>query len=89
MEKVSKIGAEELESSLAEGDKHGVGVAMRAIWKSDQQNIKKEFDQDQEKNCEFLQGIDRGSCLKLMIPRAYRPAGGGEGMQPPYSLYRR
>ncbi len=63
MEKVSKIGAEELESSLAEGDKHGVGVAMRAIWKSDQQNIKKELDQDQEKNCEFLQGIDRGWVL--------------------------
>ena len=53
MENVAQIGAKELESSLVEGDKHGVGPAIRAIWKNDLQNIKKEFDEDQEKNCEF------------------------------------
>ena len=55
MENVAQIGAKELESALAEGDKHGVGPAIRAIWKNDLQNIKKEFDQDQKQNSEFTQ----------------------------------
>ena len=40
MEKVTQVGAEELESSLIDGDKHGVGPAIRAIRKDDLQNIK-------------------------------------------------
>ena len=35
---------------LTEGDGKGVGQAVRAIWKNDVQNIKKEFRDDQERN---------------------------------------
>ena len=54
MEKVTQIGADELESSLALGDKQGVGPAVRALWKNDLQNIKKEFDQDQQRNSKYM-----------------------------------
>lgn len=37
MEEIEQIGAKELESSLLEGDKHGVGPAIRTIWKNDLQ----------------------------------------------------
>ena len=63
MEKVAQVGAEELELSLTEGDKHGVGPAIRAIWKNDLQNIKKEFDQDQQQSGEFLSFSYQAPCL--------------------------
>ena len=55
VEKVIKLGAEELESSLEESDKNGVGAALRAIWEIDLENIKKKnFDKDKQKNSEFF-----------------------------------
>ena len=50
MEKVNEVGSAELESALSEADKQGVGPSIRAIWKNDLINIKKEFDQDQKRN---------------------------------------
>ena len=68
-----KIGAKELESALAEGDKHGVGPAIRAIWKNDLQNIKKEFDQDQKQNSEFTQSLPLSctQCHAQIYPLLY------------------
>ena len=54
VEKISEVGAADLESAFTDGDKHGVGPAIRAIWKSDLQNIKQEFDQDQQRNSKFV-----------------------------------
>ena len=65
VEKFSQIGAEELESSLVEGDKHGVGPAIRGIWKNDLQNIKKEFDQDQQQNSKSV-SLSLSLSLSLM-----------------------
>ena len=64
MEKITKIGAEEHDSSLKKDDKHGIGPAIRAIWKNDLQNLKKEFDQDQNRNCELVHMLNTmsGSC---------------------------
>ena len=47
MEKVTQVGAEEVESSLVDSDKYGVGSAVRAIWEND---LKKEFNKDQHQN---------------------------------------
>ena len=66
MENVAQIGAKELELSLAEGDKHGVGPAI-TIWKNDLQNIKKEFDQDQKQNSEFTQVLSLSLFLSFSL----------------------
>lgn len=48
--KISEMGSESLETVFAEGDKQGVGRAIRAIWQNDLRNVKKEFDSDQKQN---------------------------------------
>ena len=48
VDKVSN--AKELESMFTDGDNHGVGLALRELWKSDLQNVKKELEGDQQKN---------------------------------------
>ena len=50
VEQINLVGSKCLEELLVEGDKQGVGQAIRSIWKNDVQNIKKEFDSDQRKN---------------------------------------
>lgn len=47
IEQVNGVGSKGLEELLVEGDKEGVGEAIRNIWKNDLQNIKKEFHRDQ------------------------------------------
>ena len=54
VDKVSHVGAEELESIFTDGDNHGVGLAIRELWKNYLQNIKKEFEEDQQKNGKFI-----------------------------------
>ena len=63
MEKITKIGAEELESSLKEDDKHGLD---RLFKQHGIQNLKKEFDQDQDRNCELMHMLNTmsGSVIK-------------------------
>lgn len=50
IEQINNTGSKSLDDIFVEGDKHGVRPALQAIWKNDQQNIKKEFHNDQRQN---------------------------------------
>ena len=49
---IEERGTEEIEEILKEADNNGAGDAVREIWQMDKMRMKKEFDDDQEKNCE-------------------------------------
>ena len=50
MKKLSSDGVDDVEKSLVEGDASGIGESLRAIWRSDMENIQREFQEDQERN---------------------------------------
>lgn len=49
---IKERGTEEVEEILKEADNNGVGDAVREIWQMDKMRMKKEFNDDQGKNCE-------------------------------------
>ena len=49
---IEERGDEEVEKILKEADSSGAGEAVREIWQMDKMRMKKEFSDDQEKNCE-------------------------------------
>lgn len=49
---IEERGTEEVEEILKEADNNGVGDAVREIWQMDKMRMKKEFNDDQGKNCE-------------------------------------
>ena len=52
MATIEERGTEEIEEILKEADNNGAGDAVREIWQMDKMRMKKEFDDDQGKNCE-------------------------------------
>lgn len=52
VDQTNKVGSKNLDDLFVEGDKEGVGQAIRSIWKNDVRNIKREFEDDQKQNGE-------------------------------------
>lgn len=50
IEQINKVGTDKLDALFAEGDKHGVGHAIKTLWENDVKNLKTEFDTDQKRN---------------------------------------